>query len=130
MRPYVARLTTALAILVALVTACGPSTPRSGRDRALRATRAGAHRPDAIECHLHGHEDEETARAPGAGLRHIEETDAGNVHSPCPPPAALSAANSPFLVSPVLRVLDAVPPPPPRLLSSFRPHAPDRAPPA
>lgn len=121
------RVIAGIAVLIALVTACGPAASRSGRDRdrIVRATRVGPQRTEALEGAHHGHDEGDSVTVP---VGHAIVSGPDRI-GPAFQVATLPAA-APLPARP--RSLDtaAAPGPPPRPTASLDAHAPDRAPPA
>jgi hypothetical protein len=129
MCPPLSRVTACIAILLAVVTACGPATFRSGRDRdrLLRTTRVGPQRIDALEG-AHGHDELDGRRLPAA---QVTDQAAGRERSgptPMAPVATLQTGYTP-LGRPHLCGSVGSQPAQAHQRAALDAHAPDRAPP-
>jgi len=120
-------MTACIAILIALVAACGPAVSRTGRDRdrVLRTTRVGPQRTDALEG-AHGLDE-----ADGTAVVAVAQVIDGSTdkEEPCATPAAIVPAGFVLPSRAQWRGSPARP-----AVCAFRSaaldaHAPDRAPP-
>ena len=134
MRLPLFRVAAFVALVTALVTASGISTPRSGaasrdRDRVVRVTRGGPQRLDATDGTPHSHEESDAVITPATDLLEVAVVS-GTDAVPGSEISAI-AASAPFQPDPgahALVLIASQPPPPARCL--FTLHAPGRAPPA
>jgi hypothetical protein len=134
MRLPLSRATALVAILTALVTACGFAQVRTGsggRDRTLRITRAGSPRLESPDGPIHCHESTDVVSVPAGDLidtsGHADAAPPGLPESTptavLPAPCSFTAARLPTDLRPKARRPVLVPAEP-------KLHAPDRAPPA